>query len=154
MVPLIRLKLGGANYDSNSVALASIDNPTEGSLAGKQPVKITIQNMGDAYLNSCDINWTVNGVLQTPKSWKGHLYTDFYDTLTLGYYTQKSMGYDTITVWVGNPNNVVDSVLDDDTLSVISFGCDSLLKGTYTVGAGGKYNFPDLSSSISFLERC
>ena len=155
MVPLIRLGMGGkSNYDSNSVALASIDNPTEGSMAGKQPVKITIQNMGNGYLNSCDINWTVNGVLQTPKSWKGHLYTDFYDTLTLGYYTQKSMGYDTITVWVSNPNNMVDSVLDDDTLSVISFGCDSLLKGTYTVGAGGKYNFPDLSSAISILERC
>ena len=117
MVPLIRLGMGGStNFDSNSVALASIDNPTEVTVAGKQPVKVTIQNTGDGYLDYCNVNWTVNGVLQTPKTWKGHLYTDFYDTLTLGSYTQKLMGYDTITVWVSNPNNRVDSVLNDDTI--------------------------------------
>ena len=155
MVPLIRLGLGGSgNYDSNSVALASIDNPMESTVAGKQPVKITIQNMGDGYLDYCNVNWKVNGVLQTPKTWKGHLYTDFYDTLTLGSYTQKLMGYDTITVWVSNPNNKVDSVLDDDTLTVIAFGCDSLLKGTYTVGKGAKYNFATLKDAFKLLETC
>ncbi|MBR4491110.1 MAG: right-handed parallel beta-helix repeat-containing protein [Bacteroidales bacterium] len=155
MVPLIRLGLGGgANYDSNSVALASIDSPTESTVAGKQQVKVTIQNMGDGYLDYCNVNWMVNGVLQTPKTWKGHLYTDFYDTLTLGSYTQKLMGYDTVTVWVGNPNNKVDSVLDDDTLTVIAFGCDSLLKGEYTVGKGGKYTFASLTDAFKLLETC
>ena len=58
--PLIRLGIGargGAmdSYDSNSVALASIDNPIEGTVAGKQPVKVTIQNMGDDFLKSCQV---------------------------------------------------------------------------------------------------
>ena len=153
--PLIRLGIGATgSYDSNSVALASIDNPAEGTMAGKQPVKVTIQNMGDDWLTSCQINWTVNGVLQTPVTWKGHLYTDFYDTLTLGSYTQRPMTYDTITVWVSNPNNKVDSVLDDDTLTVISYGCDSLLKGNYTVGSGANYDFQTLSEAFNILARC
>ena len=155
MVPLIRLGLGGkSNYDSNSVALESIDNPTEGTITGKQPVKITIQNKGDNWLTSCQINWTVNGVLQTPVTWKGNLYTDFYDTITLGSYIQRSMAYDTVTVWVSSPNNKVDSVLDDDTLTVIAYGCDSLLKGTYTVGSGSQYNFASLSEALSIMEKC
>ncbi|MBQ6666688.1 MAG: hypothetical protein IJM65_01075 [Bacteroidales bacterium] len=155
MVPLIRLSLGGgSNYDSNSVALASIDNPAEGTIAGKQPVKVTIQNMGDKWLDSCQVNWTVNGVLQTPKIWKGHLYTDFYDTVTIGSYIQKRMDYDTITVWVSSPNNKVDSVLDDDTLTVIAFGCDSAFNGTYTVGTGGKYDFTTLSEAFSLMDKC
>ena len=155
MVPLIRLGMGGgANFDSNSVALASIDNPTEGTIAGKQTVKVSIQNMGDGWLDACQINWTVNGVLQTPKTWTGHLYTDFVDTVTLGSYIQRSMLYDTITVWVSKPNNQVDSVLDDDTLTVIAFGCDSLIKGTYTIGQGGNYNFQNLPDALSILERC
>ena len=155
MVPLIRLSLGGGgNYDSNSVAMVSIDNPAEGTLAGKQLVKVTIQNMGDKWLDSCQINWTVNGVLQTPKTWKGHLYTDFYDTVTIGSYIQKRMDYDTITVWVSSPNNKVDSVLDDDTLTVIAFGCDSAFNGTYTVGTGGKYDFTTLSEAFSLMDKC
>ena len=158
MVPIIRLGLSGAApVDSSSVALASIDNPTEGTLAGVQPVKVTIQNVGDGYLKSCDVNWAVNGVLQTPKAWKGNLYCDFYDTLTLGSYTQKAMGYDTITVWVSNPNNVQDSVTDDDTLTVIPFGCTGAFAGTYTVGrndATHQYNFPDLASAIKLLKLC
>ena len=155
MVPLIRLGMGGkSNFDSNSVALESIDNPIEGSIAGKQPVKVTIQNKGDDWLTSCQINWKVNGVLQTPVTWKGKLYTDFYDTLTLGSYIQRSMAYDTITVWVSSPNNKVDSVLDDDTLTVIAFGCDSLLKGNYTVGTGSQYNFATMSDALDIMEKC
>ena len=154
--PLMRYGIGSTRTrtDSNSVALESIDNPTEGTIAGKQPVKVTIQNMGDDWLTSCQINWTVNGVLQTPVTWKGHLYTDFYDTITLGSYIQRSMAYDTITVWVSNPNNKVDSTLDDDTLTVTAYGCDSLLKGTYTIGAGSQYNFSSLSEALSIMERC
>ncbi|MBQ2488283.1 MAG: right-handed parallel beta-helix repeat-containing protein, partial [Bacteroidales bacterium] len=155
--PLMRYGIGGGNgnqYDSNSVAMVSIDSPNESSIAGKQEVKITLQNMGDDFLSTCQVNWKVNGVLQTPTTWKGHLHTDFTDTLTLGSYNQKLMGFDTITVWVSRPNNKVDSILDDDTLTVIAFGCDSLLNGTYTVGKGGKYNFPSLKDALKILETC
>ncbi|MBR5664711.1 MAG: hypothetical protein IKX13_03050, partial [Bacteroidales bacterium] len=156
-LPTTMFYFGRANNgtpDTNSVALESIDNPTEGSIAGKQEVKVTIINKGVGDLTSAVLGWTVNGVLQTPVTYKGNLPCHFTDTLTLGSYTQKLMGYDTITVWVSKPNNQVDSVLEDDTLTVIAFGCDSLLKGTYTVGKGGKYNFPSLGDALKILETC
>ncbi|MBO7465924.1 MAG: hypothetical protein J6T56_08785 [Bacteroidales bacterium] len=140
--------------DTNSVALESIDNPTEGTIAGKQPVKVTIINKGVGNLTYAKVGWSVNGVAQTPVTYQGNLPCDFNDTITLGSYTQKLMGYDTITVWVSDPNNKVDSILEDDTLTVIAFGCDSLLKGTYTVGKGGKHNFPSLADALKILETC
>ena len=147
-------RMSSGNPDTNSVAMESIDNPTEGTIAGKQPVKVTIINKGVGNLTYAKVSWSVNGVLQTPFTYKGNLPCDFTDTITLGSYTQKLMGYDTITVWVSDPNNKVDSVLEDDTLTVIAFGCDSLLKGTYTVGKGGKYNFPSLADALKILETC
>ena len=140
--------------DTNSVALESIDNPTEGTIAGRQPVKVTIINKGVGNLTYAKVGWSVNGVAQTPVTYQGNLPCDFNDTITLGSYTQKLMGYDTITVWVSDPNNKVDSILEDDTLTVIAFGCDSLLKGTYTVGKGGKHNFPSLADALKILETC
>ncbi|MBO4282346.1 MAG: right-handed parallel beta-helix repeat-containing protein [Bacteroidales bacterium] len=157
--PLVRFGLGsvGGSYDSNSVALKSIDNPTKGVVAGLQPVRVSLQNKGDAWLTSCNVNWTLNGVLQSPKKWTGKMYVDFYDTLTLGTYMQKSHGYDTITVWVSDPNNKVDSVLNDDTLTIVSYGCDGPMKGAYTVGKSSgsvKYDFASLKEALHLMSLC
>ena len=106
-VPTTKFYFGqNNNFDSCSIALTSINNPGTGTTAGKQPVKITLQNKGEKNLTSAKVNWMVNGVLQNPLTYTGNLPCDFYDTLTLGTYTQKLNGYDTITVWVSSPNNV------------------------------------------------
>ena len=147
-------KAKSANLDSNAVAMESIDNPGTGTIAGKQQVKVTIANRGSKNLTSAKLGWSVNGVVQPSVTYKGNLPLDFTDTITIGSYIQRPMAYDTITVWVNTPNNGTDTVTDDDTLTVIAFGCDSLIKGTYTVGQGGKYNFPTLSDALSILEKC
>ena len=138
--------------DSKSVALASIDSPDECTVAGPQPVKVTIRNTGKGWLKYCQLNWTVNGILQQTMSWKGQLFTDSCDTFTLGRYTQKQMGCDTITVWVKNPNNLPDSILNDDTLTVITYSNDSLLKGTYTVGKSEQYDFHSLTDVLNIIK--
>ncbi|MBP5396593.1 MAG: T9SS type A sorting domain-containing protein [Bacteroidales bacterium] len=153
--PLIRFGFGNiGNDNNNSVALASIDNPTNSTITGKQPVKITIQNKGDNWLDSCLINWMVNGILQPTVTWKGHLYTDFYDTISLGSYIQRYMTYDTITVWVSSPNNQTDSNVDDDTLTITVTGCKNQMKGSYTIGAGSSHDFPTLSDALFYLDKC
>ncbi len=101
----------------------------EGTVGGTQPVKVTIKNKGIDYLDSCVINWTVNGVLQSPVVWRGHLFEDFNDTITLGYYTQRYNMIDTVVVCVGMPNGVVDTTTWDDTLSVVSYGCYGPISG-------------------------
>ncbi|MBO4281583.1 MAG: right-handed parallel beta-helix repeat-containing protein [Bacteroidales bacterium] len=155
LIPLMRFgfdRIG--DFGSYSVALTSIDKPGKGSVAGKQSVSITLQNKGDKELVSTRIDWMVNGVMQSPKTWTGNLPCDFYDTITLGTYTQRIGRYDTLTVWVSLPNNQKDPVLSDDTLSTTSYGCDSLLKGVYTIGKGAKYDYPSLEEAMFSINTC
>ncbi|MBR5665737.1 MAG: hypothetical protein IKX13_08330, partial [Bacteroidales bacterium] len=147
-------KSGGGKLDSNGVAMETIDNPTAGTIAGKQTVKVTIINKGSKNLTSAKLGWSVNGVVQPSVTYKGNLPLDFTDTITLGSYTQRPMAYDTITVWVNTPNNGIDTVTDDDTLSVIAFGCNGPIKGSYMVGASNQYDFPSLEEAFNILERC
>ena len=137
--PVTKFYFGSPIMDSNSVAMHSIDNPTNaGTMANQiQPVKVTFQNKGFANLTSAVFGWSLNGVLQDTIQWTGDLPDDFYDTLTLGYYTQRAEQFDTIKVWVNMPNGVLDTNNFDDTLQVISYGCESQLSGTY-----GCSNFP------------
>ena len=140
--------------DSNAVALHSIDNPMEGTVGGTQPVKVTIKNKGIDYLDSCVINWTVNGVLQSPVVWRGHLFEDFNDTITLGYYTQRYNMFDTIVVWVGMPNGVVDTTTWDDTLSVVSYGCYGPISGDFIVGTAPGANVPSINDAFFIGSKC
>ena len=136
MVPLMRFGLGAPILDSNSVALLSIDNPIKGETIGNQltPVQVTFKNKGFADLTNLTINWSVNGVLQTPKTWAGLVPDDFEDTVTVGYYTTRLEDFDTIVVWASLPNNVIDTNTFDDTLRVITYGCGASLAGNYIVG--------------------
>ncbi len=152
--PNARFYLVGSSSDSNSVALLSIDNPTDGSPVGINPVKVTIKNKGMKPIDSCVINWTVNGVLQTPYIYRGHILDDFNDTVTIGYYTQRSNQYDTLVVWVGMPNGVIDTTTWDDTLSVISFGCLGVLSGDLIVGTSPGADVPSISDALFVLSKC
>jgi hypothetical protein len=126
--PNARFYLIGENPDSNSVALESINSPLSDSIpAGVSiPVHITIRNKGIANLDSCDINWTLNGNLQSPVSYTGNLPADFTDTITIGSYIPSVNKRDTITVWVSMPNGVVDSTTRDDTLTKLVYGSSDI----------------------------
>ncbi|MBO4738029.1 MAG: hypothetical protein J5606_00545, partial [Bacteroidales bacterium] len=154
MVPIMRFGLGAPIMDSNSVALKSIDNPTSsGTLANQlQPVKVTFKNKGFANLTSAVFGWSLNGVMQDTVLWTGNLPDDFNDTVTLGYYTQRAGEYDTITAWVNMPNNVIDTNTFDDTLHVISYGCDAQLSGTYTVGEDE--DFETVADFVNIAKLC
>ena len=72
-------------FDSNCVALLSIDTPLVGAIAGVQaPVAVTIENRGLANLTSAKIAWSINGVAQTPVNWTGNLNEGFKTRVLLG----------------------------------------------------------------------
>ena len=146
------LKAGSSSLVANEVALYSIDYPKAGTVAGKQPVRITIRNRGTNPLTIASLGWSVNGVLQAPKVWTGSLRTDMDDMVTMGSYIQRLSTYDTIVVWVSMPNNMAGAYTADDTLSVVTYGCDSMYHGTYVIGNGGKY--PSLNGFMSLLNAC
>ncbi|MBO4581784.1 MAG: hypothetical protein J5701_05810, partial [Bacteroidales bacterium] len=153
-LPTTRLYFGMPLMDSNSVALYTIDNPTSaGTMANQiQPVKVTFQNKGFANLTSAVFGWSLNGVLQDTIHWTGNLPDDFYDTLTLGYYTQRSGTFDTIVAWVNMPNNIIDTNTFDDTLKVISYGCESQLSGAYTIGEDE--DFETITDFVNIAKLC
>ncbi len=140
--PIVRFYLIGEANLQSSVALNSINIPEnkKGVIAGvPSPVQVTIRNKGRKNLDSCVVNWTLNGQVQAPAGYYGELPDDFTDTITIGSYAPTAGKLDTITVWVSMPNGVKDSTTRDDTLTVISFGCLSIPSGEVTVGEGGEY---------------
>ena len=147
---------GGSSDDSNSVALKSINNPTSSVIAGQTtPVITTIKNKGIANLTSCKINWSLNGVLQAPKNWTGNLPDDFDHTDTIGYYIPRNSMFDTLCIWVSDPNGAYDSTHYDDTLQIITFGCGQIFSGTYIVGPDTAHSdFETIGSLLSAINLC
>ena len=140
--------------DSNSVAMHAIDSPLPGAANGSVQVVVTIKNVGVKNLTSAQLGWSVNGVPQTPVTWKGNLPSDFNDTVTLGSYLQSLDKYDTVLVWVNTPNNSYDSTTYDDTLSVMTFGCASPFAGKYVIGSGKGADFATMEDAFEKLSIC
>jgi hypothetical protein len=115
--------LGSLNLD-NSVAMHSINMvDTVMTKPGLQvPVVATIKNKGITDLLSAEIHYSVNGGTVHTKNWTGNLPWDFDHQDTLGYYTPKANGNDSIAVWVNLPNGQYDSASMDDTLLKVIYG--------------------------------
>ena len=154
--PNLRLyKTGGPVYN-NSVAITHVITPDLYPVQGgvPTPVKVNIRNKGFNDLDSCLINYRINGgpALLVPYKWTGNLLWDFEDNPIIGQYTPKMGGYDTIVAWVSMPNGVQDSLTSDDTVTNIVYGCPGAMQGDYTVGAGK--TFPNLEMAIKTLSDC
>ncbi|MFC1733272.1 right-handed parallel beta-helix repeat-containing protein, partial [candidate division KSB1 bacterium] len=111
-------------------------------------IDVVIKNYGTNTLSSTTINYSVNGVLQTPYSWTGTLLQDSLsvpitistDTFAGGVYC--------IDAWTSMPNSVADTVNSNDT----SQSCfNSCLSGTYTVGTLAS-DFPTLADAKMALD--
>ncbi|MGI6291234.1 MAG: right-handed parallel beta-helix repeat-containing protein [Bacteroidales bacterium] len=142
----------------NGAAMYSIDTPYTMKVVANVslPVYIKIKNTGLNNLTSATVYWSVNGVLKTSYNWTGgNLPVDFASSsFYLGSYTP-SLGYDTIKVWVKNPNGVADPIVNDDTLSFITFGCNTIFSGVYTIGGpSGSRNFTSITAALNELSFC
>ncbi|MDD2286291.1 MAG: right-handed parallel beta-helix repeat-containing protein, partial [Paludibacter sp.] len=139
-------------FDSNSVAINAIDTPKRGAIAGiTSPVVVSIENRGLQTLSSADIQWTLNGVLQSSVHWTGSLIEGFSTNVTIGNYIPRLAQYDTITVWVTNPNGMPNTS-EDSLMSKIAYGCTQILGGDYTVGPTGQ--FPTINDALEILNLC
>jgi hypothetical protein len=153
--PNARFYMFGSNDLDNSVALVSIDSPENGgALVGNTPtpVTVTIRNKGMNTLDSCIVEWTLNGQLQSSVMYYGELPEDFLDTITIGSYIPVAGKRDTIVAWVRLPNGEVDSTTFDDTLTIMPMGCASVLSGNVTVGIGG--DFTTIAGALNTIRNC
>lgn len=92
--------------------------------SGTQEVKVLVSNLGKNGLNSVNVNWSVDGVLQTGQSLTFSPSIDSinapkHDTvISLGYVDFPYQTSVNIKAWTSQPNGVPDTDSSDDTLNL------------------------------------
>jgi len=133
--------------DAGVVAVVEPGAPCAGVPAA---VVLKIKNFGLSPLTSAEINWEVDGILQTPYTFNGNLNTLATADITVGNYTFNSGQFYTIKAWSKNPNGLVDQNNINDTVIENTIQT-SLSGGTYTVGTQAS-DFATINDAISQLQ--
>ncbi len=156
--------IGSFNINSPALDVAAnsilINTPF---CAGLEDVSVVISNNGIAIVDSLMINWSIDGVVQTPINYQTLLDTigstaGNIDTVLLTSYNFASgVGVDFVA-WVSAPNGITpDSFSPNDTADAYAGGA---LVGTYTVNpniAASATNYLDLatlSTNLSTFGIC
>ena len=139
------------SYGTNNIGVASIDSPTI-FCAGSHNIVATISNYGGNVVNTYDVNWSVNGVVQTPINSTIVLDSAAGTTntaqISLGAYNFANPGAYTVKVWTSNPNGGADTVNNNDTMIIV---VGPALTGTYTIGPGLTDDYASFSSAVNDL---
>ena len=122
-------------------------------------VVFTVTNAGAAGLTAVTLNWTVNNVAQTPKTFTGlALAPGESANLVLGTITVAANTFYTIRAVSSNPNGVTDLNTSNDAFTRTNWR--SSLRGTYTINKyipNTEYNFNsvnDFSNALKNLGVC
>ena len=120
---------------------------------GISDVVATVSNYGLVDMTSVIINWSVNGVLQTPFTYNDTVPVGGSADVVIGTYDLLSgVSYD-FTVWSSMPNGNNDPNSGNDTLIVS--GVTTAVSGTYTIGATGDFaTFIDAKTFLTTYGLC
>ncbi|MDR0604463.1 MAG: right-handed parallel beta-helix repeat-containing protein, partial [Bacteroidales bacterium] len=156
IAPVLRFSMAGTCLlDSNSVALDKILPKSQDIIPGSpNHIQAIIRNRGIKDLTSCTINWTLDGMPQTPYLWTGNLLEDHIDTVTLGTYTPSMGDRNVVKVWVSIPNGITDPTNDDDTLRTELTVCGNGLAGRYIIGSSSSANYATIDAAFSTIQTC
>ncbi|HPS26199.1 MAG TPA: hypothetical protein PK269_01235, partial [Bacteroidales bacterium] len=116
------------------------------------PVEVQIKNYAQDTLKKATVAWELNGVAQPSFIWTGLLAEQVTSAaFTIGNISTGN-GNQTIKAWTEYPNDSIDEVAANDTLSAYFYACSGFLSGTFTIGSGG--NFPTFGSALNSLVNC
>ncbi len=137
------------DYDVGITEIADL----RGNCAGTIPVNAKLKNFGRINLTSAVINWTVNGIPQTPVTYTGSLPYEGVASISLGNISvANGISYD-IVAWSSMPNGKNDNILMNDTAK--SLQMETALSGTYTVGVNGNFNsISELATALTKRGVC
>lgn len=144
-------------YEASPIALDvasnSINVPAAPYAAGVQNITATIRNAGTATITSATINWTINGVPQTPVNFTGSLAGGATSgAITLGTVNVQVGTVYNITYTVGNPNNTTESNTTNNSVS--NFTACMLPGGVYTINQGAvasSTNFTSIAGLADYI---
>lgn len=137
----------------NDIGVFNFVSPLQVVTAAAQNVDVEVRNFGTNVVNSYDVNWTLNGVAQTPSSSTTPIAQSTNSSpITLGTYTPS--GRDTIVAWTSNPNGGADAFAQNDTISIIT--CIGL-QGVFTIDAAlptAGTNFASFADAVAAMTSC
>lgn len=131
--PLLQLEI--IDSTASDAALIRMETPKESINAGLDSVCVKLRNWGGLAIDSVDIDWEVDGVLQPTVARKftpSLKPTDSSAVIKLGNYTFTT-GYHTIRIWTKNPNGVTDADRRNDTITKTIWVRYPTFAGTYTI---------------------
>ncbi|MBQ20372.1 MAG: hypothetical protein CMD31_06405 [Flavobacteriales bacterium] len=140
----------------DNIGVLSLDTPSPGTCSGTTPIAITVGNFGTNQVDTFSVAWEINGVTQTPQTYYTLLDTNggtnpttIQITLNPSYNFTAST---TFKFWTYSPNNVPDTINQNDTLQTT---VSPALAGIYTIGTGGDYiNFTAAVNDLVALGVC
>jgi PKD repeat protein len=139
---------------NDAAALTSTVTPTSSFCAGTKNLTVDVENQGSNQISSLTINWSKNGVTQTPVTYSGTLDTvggpgSRTATITLGSQTFTAGQTVNVKAWVSSPNGSTDPVkTNDSAIKAVA----PALSGTYTVG-GTTPDFANVAAAASYLNN-
>lgn len=134
----------------NDAGVVAMITPSAPLAAGFNTVTVRVRNYGTTPLNSVQVRWTVNGVMQTPVNYNGNAIAPRTETnMIIGNVNLSSMPTNFV-FWTALPNGVADERVSNDTFA--TYTCVPLA-GTYTVGTASS-NFATIDAAIDALHNC
>lgn len=141
------------NLQQYDAGVVEMTEPITPAPTGTQDVKVKIMNFGYDVLSSATINWSVNGVSQTPFNWSGSVFSlDTSAEITVGTYNFTT-GFYSMKFWTTVPSGFADQNTLNDTLETELVVCGGGLAGTYTIDASTG-DFPTFNDAVLMLETC
>jgi hypothetical protein len=139
------------SISSNDAGVSNIISPAIPVAPGIHPVIVNVRNFGSNPINSISVNWSVNGVLQTPFTYSGIISVcSKSGPITLGSFNFPA-GNNIVKAWTSNPNYLPDTLNFNDTVSSDIF-FSGPLSGSYTIG-GASPDFHSFSSAVNALYK-
>ncbi|MBP9690118.1 MAG: hypothetical protein KBE91_10935, partial [Bacteroidia bacterium] len=144
-------------YEASPVALDvaynSLNVPAAPYAAGVQNITATIRNAGTTTITSATINWTVNGVAQTPVNFTGSLAGGATSSaITLGTINAQVGTVYNVSYTISNPNNTTESNTSNNSMSNVT-AC-RLPGGVYTINQGAAQsgtNFTSITGLADYI---
>ncbi|MCH3924253.1 MAG: GEVED domain-containing protein [Bacteroidales bacterium] len=112
------------------------------------PVKVILKNFGSDTLKVATINWTINGVNQTPYTWTGNLPINTFDTVQIG----SPIFHSGLILLIASVNsNCTDTLHSNDTAQLNLSACmgNNIATTTLTIGAGASYDYHSFAEAIN-----
>lgn len=136
----------------NDARVSSLVSP-KNFCAGTQAIVAEVGNSGTNQINSLVVNWTFDGVLQSPATVNTLLDTvgglgANSTQVVLGVQNFPNGVAHDIVVWTSQPNGVADGNTVNDTLAAL--GIRPSFDGTFTIG-GTNPDFASFSTAVSEL---